>query len=242
VPSDDDGGAFERRQPRALEDRRAGPLGHGAHEQSTDRLDTFSSDSEARAGVYEGAAAQPMGSQVSDHMATGEQPRAAGDAPVGVEDGGDSSGQQGSIVRRSERVRRAPERFGAGMLSHASSSDPSSFAEAMARADADMWKAAADAEMEALAANDTYNVVVPPPGVRVLPAKWVFTTKRALDGSVERYKARIVVGGHRQVRGVDYEEVYAPVGKFDTLRTILACRARRITTGSCTHSTSVMLS
>lgn len=84
------------------------------------------------------------------------------------------------------------------------------------------WKAAMDKEMEALLANGTYELCDRPANVMVLPSKWVFTLKRKPDGSIERFKARLVAGGHRQKEGIDYAEVFAPVGRYDTFRMLMA--------------------
>ena len=53
-------------------------------------------------------------------------------------------------------------------------------------------------------------------------SKWVFTVKLNSDGSVERYKARLVVKGYSQIAGIDYEETFAPVTRYDSLRLIMA--------------------
>ena len=84
------------------------------------------------------------------------------------------------------------------------------------------WQQAMDDEIASLAANDTWTLEEAPPSVRIIPVKWVFKTKRNVDGNVERYKARLVAKGFRQLEGVDFTEVFAPVSKHATLRALLA--------------------
>jgi hypothetical protein len=56
---------------------------------------------------------------------------------------------------------------------------------------------------------------------------WVWRIKTKPDGSVERYKARLVARGFTQTRGVDYNETFAPVTRLDTLRLLAATAAQR---------------
>lgn len=54
-----------------------------------------------------------------------------------------------------------------------------------------------------------------------LPLKWIFKIKTKADGSVERYKAKLVVKGFKQEEGIDYQETFSPVIKKESLRAIL---------------------
>ena len=57
---------------------------------------------------------------------------------------------------------------------------------------------------------------------KAIGVKWVYRTKLNADGSVNKYKARLVVKGYAQLFGVDFSETFAPVARLDNIRLLLA--------------------
>ncbi len=85
----------------------------------------------------------------------------------------------------------------------------------------ELWKEAIKAELLALAANGTWEIVTPPRNANIVTSKWVFKAKMHIDGTLEKLKARLVARGFTQAFGIDYEDTFAPTVKFDTLRVFL---------------------
>ena len=73
--------------------------------------------------------------------------------------------------------------------------------------------------------NGTWSIVKLPPGEKAIGSRWVFKVKNNADGSIERYKARIVAKGFSQRPGQDYFETYASTMQQDTFRAILTLAA-----------------
>ena len=121
--------------------------------------------------------------------------------------------------RRSSRDRRPPERYGVLTMAIA---DPTSYKEAVYSNDAAHWRKAMEDEISSLIKNKTWELVDLPKNKNLVKSKWVYKTKLDEKGAIDRYKARLVAKGYSQIQGIDYEEVFAPVAKIATIRTLLA--------------------
>jgi hypothetical protein len=107
--------------------------------------------------------------------------------------------------------------------------EPASYNDALKHQNAVHWKKAIEEELHSLDFNKTWDLVdedtLLRSGKRVIGCKWVFKQKRNADGS-KRFKARLVIKGYEQQYGIDYEETFAPVAKFATVRLLFALAAQ----------------
>lgn len=103
-------------------------------------------------------------------------------------------------------------------------SEPTTYVEAILDSN---WQQAMQTELDALHHNHTWDLVPLPAGHKPIGSKWVFKKKYKSDGSLDRYKARVVAKGYTQVEGVDYQETFSPTAKLTTLRCLLTVAATR---------------
>ena len=103
--------------------------------------------------------------------------------------------------------------------------DPRSYQEAINRPDGHMFVEALGSEVASLNKAGTYILVPRPQHRNVIGCGIVFKVKRGPDGKIIKYKARIVAKGYAQKYGVDYEETYAPVVRYSSLRLIISLAA-----------------
>lgn len=117
-------------------------------------------------------------------------------------------------LRRKGRVSRMPDRLGfAATLGR--DSDHPTYQEAMSGPDQKAWRAAMEEEFDSLVEHSVGSLVDPPPNANIIGGMWIFNR-------IVRFKARWVVFGNHQIKGVDYMDTYASVRKIDSLRLLLA--------------------
>ena len=173
---------------------------------------------------------------------SGEDSNHDEDAESDGDDGSSVSGRR--VVRRyPTRARRAPSNWWTSSINATATvchgepvgmqhkschtiqdieSDSPNLKIALASPQREMWVEAISEELHSLDLAHTWDMVPrAPAGARVFPSKFVLKVKRTSDGTVERYKARLVLLGHLQRENIDYFETYAPVVDFTAVRIAL---------------------
>jgi hypothetical protein len=84
------------------------------------------------------------------------------------------------------------------------------------------WHSAMNSEFDSLLKNNTWHLVPASETHNLVGFKWVFRIKRKADGSIDRYKAKLVAKGFHQQAGIGYEETFSPIIKPTTVRLVLS--------------------
>ena len=129
-------------------------------------------------------------------------------------------------LRRSHRVTTLPShlRDFHCFSALASLQEPQTFCEASSNP---LWQQAMKEELNALHKTRTWDLVDLPSRKSAICCKWVYKIKTRSDGTVDRYKARLVTRGFTQEYEIDYEETFAPVARLSSIRTLIAISEAR---------------
>lgn len=103
--------------------------------------------------------------------------------------------------------------------------EPRTYNEALRSIDAFFWIQATKSELNSILSKHTWDLVDFPVNCKAIRTKWIFKRKLKPDGSIDKYKARLVVVGFSQKKDVDYFATYSPVAKIATIRAIIALAA-----------------
>ena len=80
-------------------------------------------------------------------------------------------------------------------------------------------------ELHQFQKNDVWTLIPKPAEVNIIGTKWIFRNKTDEEGNVIRNKVRLVAQGYTQVKGVDFDETFAPFARIESIRVllVLAC-------------------
>jgi len=141
----------------------------------------------------------------------------------------DNQGCGGSqdTLRRSGRARRPPVEYWrpVSLVAHEA---PTTYLQAVRGQESAKRRTAVDEEMDSIRKNKTWRLTDRPASRRVLKGKWVYKVKNEIDkigNNTTRHNARLCFMGNRQIKGLDFNETFAPVAKFTTIRCILVMTA-----------------
>lgn len=101
---------------------------------------------------------------------------------------------------------------------------PMNYDEAINGKEYKLWLKAINEELEAHRINNTWSFV-DNKNQRTITSKWVFSVKRNQDGHVEKYKARLCARGFTQIKGLDYNEIFSPTTRYESIRILLSISA-----------------
>ena len=118
---------------------------------------------------------------------------------------------------------KRPRRYDANL---AEVYEPVDFHDAVNCQNSEEWKIAINEELASHDKNATWEIVQCPQDKQLLDTKWVFKVKTDAAGNVSKYKARLCARGFLQRPGIDYEDTFAHVVRYESLRILLAIAAQ----------------
>ena len=128
---------------------------------------------------------------------------------------------------RPRRTRRAPDYYGEWVnVVENETVEPKTMNEAICSDEKEKWIKAMENEITSLKKHEVWKLVELPEGRKAVGCKWVYKLKHDEDGNIERYKARLVAQGFSQKEGIDYDETFSPVVRFESIRTVIALAAQ----------------
>ena len=125
------------------------------------------------------------------------------------------------------KTARVEKSFGPDFLTYMLEGEPLTYKEAVNSTDGLILKETIKSEIDFILHNHTWKLVNLPSSYKPLSSKWIFKRKRKVDGSIVKYKARLVIKGYKQTEGLNYFDTYYPVTRINSIRMMLAIAALR---------------
>ncbi|XP_070017891.1 uncharacterized protein [Nicotiana sylvestris] len=123
---------------------------------------------------------------------------------------------------RRSKCQRTSTFFGLDFVTFLLENEPQTFRATMPSSDSTFWKETINSEIQSILNNHTWELVDFPQGNKPLGSKWIFKRKMKVDGTIDKYKARLVVKGYRQKKGLDYFDTYSPITRITSIRLLVA--------------------
>ena len=89
------------------------------------------------------------------------------------------------------------------------------------------WKEVIKSKIDSIMQNHTWELVELPEECKPLGYKWIFKRKMKVDGSIDKYKAKLIIKGYKKREGLDYFDTYSSITRINSIRIILAIAAWR---------------
>nr|GEW26159.1 retrotransposon protein, putative, Ty1-copia subclass [Tanacetum cinerariifolium] len=128
--------------------------------------------------------------------------------------------QENVKPRRSKRAKVTKD-YGPDYMTYIVNEEPQTYKATMESLEAPYWKEAIQSEIDSIVHNNTWKLVDLPSGHKPIGHKWIFKKKLRLDGTIEKYKARLVAKECRQKEGQHFFDTYSPVTRITSIRTLI---------------------
>ena len=126
--------------------------------------------------------------------------------------------------RRSKRA-RVEKDFGPDYYVFNLEENPSNLKEALDSPDTIFWKEVVNDEVNSLISNKTWKLVELPPGCKTIGCKWVLWKKLKPDGTIDKFKARLVAKRFKQETDLDFFDTFSPVTRITSITLLIAIAA-----------------
>jgi hypothetical protein len=127
-----------------------------------------------------------------------------------------------SEASRRSKIPRTVKSFGDDFTVYLVDDTPKTIVEAFASPDMDDWKEAVRSEIDSILSNETWELVDRPYGCKPVVCKRVLKKKLRVDGTIDKYKARLVTKGYTQKEGKDFFDNYSPIARLTTIHVLLS--------------------